>query len=424
MFVNPSSAFVGCPSVVCSSSGSAKNARYARLLPSTRKSSASRAGPSSRTSSSPVSVFGLTTTTLSSAVPWPAFRSSRARGSSPSRSAPTTSSCAHRRRRRASSTWPPRCETHSPSRSPVRRSPRSRAGQARHRRRRAVRHSRSRERRWTRDRERSRRFSTSSRARGVPDDDVTLLVAGGLARRVGQKGARAPPASSPGAGIPRHASSSTTPPMPTSSPIRPTPAINPALVDADLVDRRLVSRDRRSRWPGCAPRGVRRGDDPTRRRGATRSSRPRGEPVWELALAIEAAVALAGRAPRRVAGARPSAAHGTVSRLPATTESPRRTSRRSPFRRLYSALPGAVRRGILRDQAASLAPTAVFAGTPSVAHAEALVRTVELRGTRLDEPLDAMVVGVPWIGVHAAARAAEPDHVCRRRTRARAPAVA
>src|SRR5688572_7796865 len=61
MFVNPRSAFVGCPSVVCSSSGSAKNPRYARLLPSTRKSSESRTGPSSRTSSSPVSVFGLTT---------------------------------------------------------------------------------------------------------------------------------------------------------------------------------------------------------------------------------------------------------------------------------------------------------------------------------------------------------------------------
>src|SRR3954464_2683631 len=58
MFVNPSSAFVGNPSVVASSSGRAKNARYARLLPSTRKSSESRAGPSSSSSSAPVSVFG------------------------------------------------------------------------------------------------------------------------------------------------------------------------------------------------------------------------------------------------------------------------------------------------------------------------------------------------------------------------------
>src|ERR671939_849593 len=60
MFVNPSKAFVEKPSLVASSSGSAKNARYARLLPSTRKSSDSRAGASSSWSSAPVSDFGDT----------------------------------------------------------------------------------------------------------------------------------------------------------------------------------------------------------------------------------------------------------------------------------------------------------------------------------------------------------------------------
>src|SRR5919204_4799020 len=58
MFVKPSRAFVENPSLVASSSGSAKNARYARLFPSTRKRSASRAGASSSWSSAPVSVFG------------------------------------------------------------------------------------------------------------------------------------------------------------------------------------------------------------------------------------------------------------------------------------------------------------------------------------------------------------------------------
>src|SRR6185503_9512325 len=58
MLAKPSSAFVGKPSLVASSSGSAKKARYARLLPSTRKSSESRAGPSSSCSSCPVRVFG------------------------------------------------------------------------------------------------------------------------------------------------------------------------------------------------------------------------------------------------------------------------------------------------------------------------------------------------------------------------------
>src|SRR6476619_110615 len=59
MFVNPSRAFVEKPSLVASSSGRAKKARYARLLPSTRKSSESRTGPSSSCSSAPVSVLGM-----------------------------------------------------------------------------------------------------------------------------------------------------------------------------------------------------------------------------------------------------------------------------------------------------------------------------------------------------------------------------
>src|SRR5919108_3350001 len=66
MLVKPRSAFVGKPSVVASSSGRAKYARYARLLPSTRKRSDSRAGPSSSWSSAPVSVFGIARTTVSS----------------------------------------------------------------------------------------------------------------------------------------------------------------------------------------------------------------------------------------------------------------------------------------------------------------------------------------------------------------------
>jgi hypothetical protein len=38
---------------------------------------------------------------------------------------------------------------------------------------------------------------------------------------------------------------------------------------------------------------------------------------------------------------------------------------------------------------------AVLAGPPSVAHAEALLRAIELRRTGLDEPLDALVIGIP-----------------------------
>src|SRR4051812_14506793 len=74
MFAKPRSAPVGKPSLVASSSGSAKKARYARLLPSTRKSSASRAGASLRSSSAPVSVFGDTLRVYGGGVRFPVMR--------------------------------------------------------------------------------------------------------------------------------------------------------------------------------------------------------------------------------------------------------------------------------------------------------------------------------------------------------------
>ena len=124
-----------------------------------------------------------------------------------------------------------------------------------------------------------------------------------------------------------------------------------------------------------------------------------GEPAWGLVLAVERALA------SKVA----------LTGVSLVLDHPRLTGRfrdyphepgslahvsRSPFRRLYSLLPAGVRRRILRDQNRALTATAAFAGTPSVAHAEALVRSVELRGLPLDEPVDALVVGVPWVGPH------------------------
>jgi len=72
----------------------------------------------------------------------------------------------------------------------------------------------------------------------------------------------------------------------------------------------------------------------------------------------------------------------------------------SPLRALFSRLPAFVRRDILARLGGRLTATAAFAGLPSIAHAEALVRGVELRGARIEEPLDALIVGAPWIGPH------------------------
>jgi hypothetical protein len=68
---------------------------------------------------------------------------------------------------------------------------------------------------------------------------------------------------------------------------------------------------------------------------------------------------------------------------------------RSPLRFGFAALPDIARRAVLRSMPTERSVAAAFAGPPSVAHAEALLRTVELRHGELDEPLDAIVIGVP-----------------------------
>jgi Lactate racemase N-terminal domain len=80
----------------------------------------------------------------------------------------------------------------------------------------------------------------------------------------------------------------------------------------------------------------------------------------------------------------------------------------SPLRGVFSRLPAFVRRDILTTRDRRLAATAAFAGPPSVAHAEALVRGVERRGSHIEEPLDALIVGAPWIGPHVPRELANP----------------
>jgi hypothetical protein len=66
-----------------------------------------------------------------------------------------------------------------------------------------------------------------------------------------------------------------------------------------------------------------------------------------------------------------------------------------PLRGLFGLLPGPVRIGVLRHLPSELSSVAVFAGPPSVAHSEALLRGVEAKAAQLDEPLDAICIGIP-----------------------------
>jgi Lactate racemase N-terminal domain len=67
----------------------------------------------------------------------------------------------------------------------------------------------------------------------------------------------------------------------------------------------------------------------------------------------------------------------------------------SPLRRL-SLLPGSLRRRILQRLAREVTATSAFGGPPSVAHAEALLRGIAHRSVHIAEPLDALVIAVPW----------------------------
>jgi hypothetical protein len=66
-----------------------------------------------------------------------------------------------------------------------------------------------------------------------------------------------------------------------------------------------------------------------------------------------------------------------------------------PLRGGFSLLPGPIRRAFLRRLPVELSTLAVFAGPPSVAHAEALLRGVDAKSMPLHERLDAICIGVP-----------------------------
>jgi hypothetical protein len=73
---------------------------------------------------------------------------------------------------------------------------------------------------------------------------------------------------------------------------------------------------------------------------------------------------------------------------------------RSPFRRGFGLMPGFARDRVMRSFRRELSAASAFAGPPSVAHAEALLRAVEARSARLEGKLDALCVGVPRTTPH------------------------
>ncbi len=232
---------------------------------------------------------------------------------------------------------------------------------------------------------------------GIPDERQTILVAGGLGRRFGQRDLErllSPPQARAFRGrvVVHDAEEETL------IPVGGGTRIHAALVETDLVIAVTAAETVLHGGPGAL---IAASDAATIRRAAETDSllEAAGSSAWALALELEGAVsartALAGVSlvldlPRLT---------GMFRGYPDDLAQVARVAR-SPLRAAFSLLPHALRRDLLGRQGRRMDATGAFAGPLSVAHAEALLRGIALRGTRLEEPVDALVVGVPWIGPH------------------------
>jgi hypothetical protein len=229
---------------------------------------------------------------------------------------------------------------------------------------------------------------------GVPTENQTLLVAGGLARRASRPeiAALVTPdlrrrfhgrvavhdAADPAlAGVPAGA---------------PRVRIARELLETDLVV--VVSAAETVLHGG--PATLLAATDAETQRHATAESllETGGSEGWRLATLVERA--LAAHVP--LFGVSLVLNHpqftGPLRGYPYEPEAAERIAR-SPLRLAFSAAPESVRRRLLRSLRGVRSASAVLAGPPSVAHAEALLRAIELRRATLDEPLDALVISIP-----------------------------
>jgi hypothetical protein len=168
--------------------------------------------------------------------------------------------------------------------------------------------------------------------------------------------------------------------------------VNPALVDTDLVV--VVSAAESVLHGGPAVLLAASTADVLLGPEAESLLETSGSPSWRRALELERA--LQARVP--AIGVSLALNHplpgGTLRGFPYDEAAIERIAG-SPARKAFHLVPRPLRRAVIRRLPIDLRAAAVFAGPPSVAHAEALLRAIGLRAAELDEPLDAIVVPIP-----------------------------
>jgi len=221
---------------------------------------------------------------------------------------------------------------------------------------------------------------------------VTILVAGGLARRPSPReiGSLVPPEARRrfrGRVLVHDAEADDLVELGESDgvPLR----VSRALVETDLVLTVTAAESILHGGPSAFVRAS--GVEPLRAAGATSLLETGSSRGWELAVATERLLAervrlfgisLALNLPRVFGG------------YPYEEQILERLAR-SKLRRGFSLLPAAGRERLMERVPRELTAAAIYGGRPSTAHSEALLRAIEFKGTVLAEPLDAIVIGIP-----------------------------
>jgi hypothetical protein len=243
---------------------------------------------------------------------------------------------------------------------------------------------------------------------GIPIERQTLLVAGGLARRPGR--AELELLVSPefarrfrGNVVVHDAESPDLVQLGDEGrvPLR----VNPALVETDVVVTVTAAETVLHGGPAALLSAA--GPEAQRAAGSYSLLETAASQGWRLAVALERA--LAGRVATigvSLALNNPAVV-GALHGYPHDPEALERLLR-LPGRRVFSALPDAIRHRILHRVPRQLTATAAFGGPPSVAHAEALLRAVESRSAALERPLNTIVLGIPRLTYHLPREAPNP----------------
>ena len=168
--------------------------------------------------------------------------------------------------------------------------------------------------------------------------------------------------------------------------------VNPALVETDIVI--TVTAAETVLHGGPSALLAASGREQLRAAGAVSLLETSGSQGWRLSVAIERlladrlpviGVSLTLNAPRVA---------GPFAGYPYDQEAIERMLR-SRVRRIFQLAPGPMRQRVLERLPREQTAAAVYAGTPSVAHTEALLRGTVFKGVELGEPLDAIVIGIP-----------------------------